>query len=156
MITVNVWLSKRVDSQKNVGHASMDVSGTYISWWPDEAAGLTGQFNPIRNKSYASDIRDEGGQPDARIQLTGLDEAAILQWWSSFGLVRGGELLQGPLPAYSLTQQNCSTVVAKGLKIGGADQYATRYAAFSIVWRPATILEFARSIQQGLTAKAKK
>ena len=61
MITVYVWLPKLINNQKNVGHASMLVNRhTYISWWPDESAGLGRNYNPIRNKSYSSDVEDEG------------------------------------------------------------------------------------------------
>jgi hypothetical protein len=154
MIIVYVWLPKRVGDQKNVGHASMLVSGhTYVSWWPDEAVGLGRDVHPIRNKSFASDVADEGCAPDFRVHLAGLDEQAILTWWSSFGLVCDGALLQGPLQAYNLATQNCSTVVARGLKIGGGDQYASWFASHSIVWRPRTLLEYGQSIQRGLSKR---
>jgi hypothetical protein len=154
MIAVYVWLPKSVGNQKNVGHSSMLVKAqTYVSWWPDEAAGLVGDFHPIRNKSFASDVEDEGAGPDFTVTLNGLDEKAVLDWWGSFGLVRNGELLQGPLPRYNLAQQNCSTVVAVGLKVAGGDSYASWYASHSVIWRPQTVLDYARSIQKGLTSK---
>lgn len=154
MINVFVWLPKRSGGQKNVGHASMTVGGaTYISWWPDEAAGFGRDFHPIRNKSYKSDVRDEGGDPDWTIPLDGLDEQAILEWWASFGLSRGGVELQGPLPPYNLAEQNCSTVVARGLKTGGGDKYASWYSSWSIIWRPQTVLDYAKAIKLGLSVK---
>ena len=152
MITVYVWLPRQVNNEKQVGHASLLVNGhTYISWWPDETAGPVGDYHPIRNKNFASDVRDEGCSPDAAINLHGLDEAAILQWWQSFGLVSGGTALQGPLPPYNLLQKNCSTVVAMALKTGGADRYASWYYSWSAFWRPQTVFDFANSIQQGLS-----
>lgn len=151
MITVYVWLPKRAGGQKNVGHASMLVEGlTYISWWPDEAAGIGRDFHPIRNKNYTSDVRDEGGSPDHSIHLGGLDEQSILNWWAMFGLTRGNTVLQGPLPPYNLLKQNCSTVVATGLKQGGGDKYASWLDSWSVVWRPETVLHYALSIKKGL------
>lgn len=151
MIIVHVWLSKKVGNQKNVGHASLEIPGrAYVSWWPDQAARLRGDFYPIRNKSYFSDVADEGGRPDWNVRLNGLDENKVVDWWSSFGLVRNGELLSGPLARYNLTAQNCSTVVAIALKQSGADKYADWTTSWSVVWRPQTVLDYARSIERGL------
>jgi len=78
-----IWLPRTTNRQKNVGHASMAVGeNTYVSWWPEESAGLGRDFYPIRNKNYASDVGDEGCDPDHAIRLDGLNTAAIL---------RGGE-----------------------------------------------------------------
>jgi hypothetical protein len=152
MINVYVWLPKQIESQKNVGHASILVNGTYISWWPDEAAGLGRDFHPIRNKNFQSDIQDEGCQPDWTITLAGLNETEILNWWQMFGLTLGNTVFEGPLPPYNLATQNCSTVVAMALKKGGGDQYAGWWNSWSVVWRPATVLDYARAIQAGLGA----
>jgi hypothetical protein len=154
MIEVYVWLPARHGSQKNVGHASMLVDGqTYISWWPDESAGFGRDFHPIRNKSYLSDVRDEGGNPHWTVQLSGLNEKAILDWWAGFGLIKGQVELQGPLPPYNLASQNCSTVVADGLKRGGGDNYAGWYNSWSLIWRPQTVLDYSQAIKQGLASK---
>lgn len=155
MVTVYVWLPKQIGNQKNVGHASMLVSGhTYISWWPDQSAGFGQDYHPQRNKSYTSDLRDEACAPDAIINIEGLNEAAILGWWQSFGLVSNGVILEGPLPPYNLTNKNCSTVVATALKIGGGDKFASWFNSWSVIWRPQTVLDFAKSIRNGLMVKA--
>ncbi|MBI4581822.1 MAG: hypothetical protein HY718_19150 [Planctomycetes bacterium] len=52
-----------------------------------------------------------------------------------------------------LISQNCSSVVARGLKIGGGDQYASWYAAHSVIWRPQTVRDYAMSIQSGLASR---
>lgn len=161
MITVYVWLPNW--RKKNYGgHTSMLVSGlTYISWWPADDRKL-GNRSPIRNRKYSGDIVAEGGKPDWSIQLNGLDEQSILDWWEKFGLTKGNtwqgipylgepdELLAGPLPPYNVIEQNCSTVVASGLKQGGGDKYANSYDSWSVIWRPRTVLHFALSIQKGL------
>jgi hypothetical protein len=155
MITVYVWLPKHINSQKNVGHASMMVGGhTYISWWPDETAGLGRNYTPIRNKSFNSDVKDEGCSPDVSINLEGLDESAILQWWQGFGLVSNNVVLQGPMLPYNIAKKNCSTVVATGLKVGGGDKYSKWYNSWSAVWRPQTVLEYASSIKSGMASKS--
>ena len=155
MILVNIWLPEG----QNVGHASMLVQSTYVSWWPDTRVGkknAASALSPIRNKSYASDVADEGKTPTNTVTLNGLDEAKILGWWASFGLVQNGQELSGPLPPYVLLTQNCSTVVARGLMIGGGDTYASWWVSRSVVWRPQTALDYARSIETGLAEKAKK
>ena len=154
MVTVYVWSPRSSNGQKNVGHASALVNPrTYISWWPDEAAGPFRDFYPIRNKTFESDVDDEGHAPDHQVRLQGLDEKSILDWWASFGLVRNGQLLQGPMLPYNLTKQNCSTVVATALKRGGGDRYARWFSSWSIVWRPDTILDYALSIEKGLAKR---
>lgn len=152
MITVYIWDMDLGAKPKCVGHASMLVSGhTYVSWWPDERASL-GNYHPIRNRGYAGDVAGEGRGPEHTVILDGLDEPAILDWWKHFGLVSDGELIQGPLLPYNVLTQNCSTVVARGLKVGGGDKYASWYAATNLVWRPATVLQYALAIRAGLAA----
>jgi len=155
MINVYVWLPKQENSQKYVGHASLLVNGfSYISWWPaEEPSELRKDYSPIRNRNYDGDVQGEGRKPDCNIDLTGLDERSILRWWQSFGLMNGNQELQGPLPPYNILGQNCSTVVAKALKIGGGERYAGWYSSVSIVWRPKTVLDFATSIKRGLARK---
>jgi hypothetical protein len=154
VITVYVWLPNRRGNQKNVGHASMLVGEqTYISWWPDQSAGFGRDFHPIRNKSYRSDVKDEGGTPHWSVQLNGLNEKAILDWWAGFGLIKGQLELPGPLPPYNLASQNCSTVVANGLKKGGGDTFASWFSSWSVIWRPQTVLDYAEAIKRGLVMK---
>ena len=154
MVTTYVWLPKTVGAEKNVGHTSILVGPqTYISWWPAEPARLWQDHHPIRNKDYASDVADEQGRPDFSILLVGLDEERIIEWWSMFGLVRGGTVLEGPMLPYNLLTQNCSTVVARGLKVGGADHYAGWYVSHCLVWRPRTVLDYAMAIQRGLAKR---
>jgi len=154
MITVYVWNSGKTSAGKNVGHASMNVGGhTYVSWWPDEAATFGSDYHPIRNQSYEADVQFEGHPPDASITIDGLDELKILDWWAGFGLTRSGAQLQGPLPPYNITRQNCSTVVANGLKVGGGDDYAGWFSSWNIVWMPGDVQRYAYAIRDGLMAK---
>jgi len=154
VITVYVWKSRKTSSGKNVGHSSMMVSGhTYISWWPEETAGLGRDYHPIRNQTYEKDVEYEACKPDWAIKLQGLNETAILKWWANFGLVKDGTLLDGPLPPYNITRLNCSTVVAIALKVGDGDKHTPWYATWNtwnIVWTPDDVLQYSLSIQNGL------
>ncbi len=155
MVIVNIWLPRHDENTKYMGHASMSVGPTYISWWPEEdRPGLGIDYHPIRNRDYQGDIEGEGGsEPDHRVFLEGLNENAILDWWRGFGLTDGKVVLQGPLPPYHLTKQDCSTVVATGLKKGGGDRFASWYSSWSAVWRPQTVLDYAVNIRAGLMRK---
>lgn len=154
MVTVYIWNSRKTSNGKNVGHSSMRVGGhTYVSWWPDETATLGSDYHPRRNQTYEADKDFEGGVHDTSIDLDGLDESKILDWWANFGLVRGGVELQGPLPPYNITRQNCSTIVANGLKVGGGDEYAGWLSSWNIVWTPGDVQRYAYAIRDGLTAK---
>jgi hypothetical protein len=178
VITVYIWNFRG----KSVawGHASMQVSQTYISWWPqgegrvykypsahasngDLVRGTLGNIyaaSPFRDRQFEADCLAEGRfvkrvLPDHRIYLQGLDENAILDWWQSFGLTRNGVLYAGPLPAWHTTQMNCSTVVARGLEIGGGDKYASWWQSWNVVWKPNDVLRYALSIEEGLARAAK-
>lgn len=161
MITVYVWSFR--GKNEAWGHASLLVGHTYISWWPQQPGQVPSKIHaniyashPFRNRTYASDVSAEGQSPDNTVQLDGLNESAITDWWQSFGLVRDGIELQGPLPAWQTLNQNCSNVVAMALQIGGGDRYASWSKSWNIVWTPADVLEYARSIQRGILSEQAK
>jgi hypothetical protein len=64
---------------------------------------------------------------------------------SGFGFVTKGELLAGPLSPWKTFTQNCSTVVAKALTIGGGDNLAGAFSNWSDVWRPHTVKSYCGS-----------
>lgn len=144
MIKVFVWSMRRLGKQVNVGHASMLVQGTYISWWPEGEDIF--RTSPIRGRTFEADVRAEGMRPDHTVMLTCLDEEVILDWWSGLGLTRDGASLQGPLQPYELLGRNCSTVVATGLRVGGGDRFATWWNRWNIVWTPSDVLRYASDI----------
>lgn len=152
MVTVFVWDMDVMNIK--VGHASMQVDtdhgSTYISWWPGSFP--IRDVSPIRNRNHEADKSGEAAKgeysknPDHTILIHNLDEKAILEWWSSFGLVFNGVELQGPLQAYNILAQNCSTVVATGLKIGAGDRLKEAGVSESVIWRPQSVLDFAIKI----------
>jgi len=157
MVTVYIWTFRGKDVAW--GHASLLVNGTYMSWWPEGngriASKIHGQVysvSPIRNRTLDDDVYDEGQDPDHTIVIHGLDERKIKDWWQSFGLTREGVLYEGPLLPWSTLKQNCSTVVARALSIGGGDQYASWLKSWNVVWTPSDVLRYATSIKNGLAS----
>lgn len=155
MISVYIWNFR---CKKDAwGHASMLVGRTYISWWPEKPGQVPSKIvrniyasGPFRNRSFDEDCRDEGQKPDHKINLHGLDESAIKDWWQFFGLTRDGVLYQGPLQAWETLNMNCSTVVAHGLTIGGGRTYSGLLKSWNVVWTPRDVLRYARAIEVGL------
>jgi len=109
-VTVYVWKLRK----DNPGHVSMQVDGTYMSYWPSDAAGKKdvkiGQTHEAAfPKSYQSDRRLERKECDARITLQGLATQQMLEAWSQFR--------QNP-QRYNMIEHNCSTVIAALLELG--------------------------------------
>jgi len=103
MIKVFIWDYKNLDM---VGHASLEVKGHYISWWPNTETGvpdktinhlpigLRNKFNldesifsamPIFKRTFNDDKKSEKRGPDRVIIIKGLDEKSIILWWKTFG-----------------------------------------------------------------------
>ena len=168
MVVVHVWEYR--GKHEAWGHASMTLPRDYISWWPQHpghvpaalprtvsklglSPGLLANLytsHPIRERTFRQDSDAEGGSPDHNVTLAGLNEEAITQWWSSFGLSLHGKQLQGPMLPWSTLSQNCSSVVAKALQVAGGDTYASWTKAWNVVWTPKDVLGYARSIEGGL------
>ena len=154
-VTVYIWLP----NLPNVGHSSMLVEGggaqtpLYISWWPEgehNALGLA-LCTPYTNMSSYSDDRTnegDGNTPkdaDYIMQFpSGLDEGAIRNWWA--------QTISDSQAQYCLLSSNCSAVVHQALQAGGADNYASGFATWNIVWSPNGILDYTQAVQQGMTS----
>ena len=87
-VTVLVWNmgSRGPDGSRGVGHAAMHVSGRYgsiyVSFWPEEHSLKAGWSSPGKVHFVNAD-RLADGQPNfASKPLDGLDELAIIRWWS--------------------------------------------------------------------------
>lgn len=160
MVTVYIWSFR--GKREAWGHASMQVDRTYISWWPEKPGQVPSGIHeniyashPFRNRSFEADSLAEGQPPDTVVELNGLDENAIKNWWQSFGLARDGVQYQGPLQSWDTLKRNCSTVVANGLHMGGGDKHAEWHKTWNLVWTPSDVKQYALSIQRGLKAKPK-
>ncbi|WNZ58474.1 hypothetical protein ACJJIQ_07295 [Microbulbifer sp. ANSA003] len=109
-ITVHVWKQKT----GNVGHASITIDNTYISYWPSSAAGkkdfkIGRSHSPSFPSGYRVDRRLEGGDADQNILIDGLNETKMIEAWENF---------KGEQKHYNMKDQNCSTVVAWLLETG--------------------------------------
>jgi hypothetical protein len=155
MVTVFIWDFRGSDVAW--GHASLLVDQTYMSWWPEgqnrERSKISDQIysvHPIRDRRFSDDTAAEGGPPKHRVEIRGLNEARMKDWWQSFGLMRDGVLYQGPMLPWETLAQNCSTVAARGLSVGGGDRYARWIKSWQVVWTPNDVLNYALSIRTGL------
>jgi hypothetical protein len=156
MVTVYVWPPKG----DNVGHAAVKIEQTYISWWPEggiviDPKGKEIQLTaaPVRGRTYIADVKGEGGPPEHKIHISGLNESAMVQWWAGFGLQSGRTKLAGPLPKYHLLKQSCSTVAARALQAGGGNNYSGWWNANKLVWTPMDVYRYANEIARNRAAK---
>ena len=157
MLTVFIWQFR--GKAVAWGHASLLVDRTYMSWWPEGRGRIHSKISsqiytahPFRDRTFEQDVAAEGQRPDHEVQINGLDESAIKDWWQGFGLTRDGVFYQGPLQPWETLAQNCSTVAARGLSAGGGDKFAPRRKSWNIVWIPSDVLQYAQAIQRGIKA----
>jgi hypothetical protein len=157
MIRVHVWPP---DATSKMGHASMHVGRTYISWWPqgrDRKYYLPTDSVPlysvshIDQRSYADDVEAEEKEPAHTIHLQGLDEARVLDWWEEYNDLKA---------EWTTLGKNCSTTVGRGLMSGGGDDYALGlkgwFYSWNMVWTPDNVLKYATAIHRGLKKKGDK
>src|SRR5262249_16235347 len=117
----------------NIGHASIEIQGTYMSWWPDGSAGsskakmLKTIFagGPGMAPTYANDKQMEVGDPDWTADYFGWDRAhEASEFWKLIDLTdvekgsSGGRA--GNQGTYSFVSNNCCDVVDKLLDKAGA------------------------------------
>jgi RHS repeat-associated protein len=107
------------DKDSRKGHVALLLDdGTYISYWPScPFGGVDKQplkHCPSRDSDYEKDRADEGRDP-LLIQIDGLNEGAIKDWWNK-GKGHGD---------FSLWN-NCSDTVGTALKVGGMPYRAQR------------------------------
>jgi hypothetical protein len=110
IVTVNVWKLRR----DNPGHVSLQIGSVYMSYWPSDAAGKKdvklGQTHDVSfPRSYATDARIEGQQPDEKRNLSGLASDHMIEAWEQF---------KRDPRRYNMVEHNCSTVIAGLLEIG--------------------------------------
>ena len=161
MATLYVWKAHGGD----VGHVSLEVGDTYISYWPNEAAGkndvkLGASHEAMFPRGYAFDRRLERRSSDEQVQMTKLDADRVQKAWVAF---------RNNPRRYNMVEHNCSTVVASLLKIGSGkepsfvpgvliDDYARDWAQrmflrvrfFSkriTMWTPDDVLRYALEIE---------
>ncbi len=156
MIVVYRWDMRPPKSSTGfrVGHVAIDVSGTYMSWFPTQHGSVS---SPARvGESLDDDIEQEHGPPHQimRVGTNGktLDEDAMRSWWWRF--------IASP-PPWAIGSTNCAQIVIDALRAGGSDQYVgandpklvAMYRRKSIVWRPWQLPDYIKQINNGMLAK---
>jgi hypothetical protein len=109
---VRVWSMTQENGY--IGHVSLDVGGTYMSFWPSDAGGkkdvkVNVTHAPRHPSSVRVDERLEGGRCDKEIYLDGLNEQAMRDAWEAFVTSQAG---------YNIVRNNCSTAAAAILEVG--------------------------------------
>jgi hypothetical protein len=110
-VTVYVW---RMSTSDPIGHSSIKVANTYMSYWPNDPAGkkdfkIGSTHDSAFAERYETDRRLEKRQADQSVDLRGLDESRMLEAWR--------QIVQNKV-AYNMVRHNCSTVVASLLEVG--------------------------------------
>ena len=129
MANVIVWYPDM--SELNVGHASLLLDRlarpVYISYWPESSVGIKeSSSKTFITPTYAEDVRAENANPTYIISINCLDEDAISHWWNKLdkrqSLIPYSPNLIPNSENYDLYRNNCSTIVALAMKVGGADR----------------------------------
>lgn len=154
MAKVLVWLPSRSSQGGiNVGHTALWADRAdqpaYVSWWPDggvnkSAPGTMGHTN----NNFESDVAGEEGNLPISVDLTCLNDNLISQWWrlvkyTGFSVPYSLEVLPESND-YELFSNNCSTVVFRGMIIGGGTSIVP-FPKFDTV-TPPHILLWAKAI----------
>jgi hypothetical protein len=144
MVEVYVWPPDFKTG--NVGHCSMMVFADdeqrkfYISWWPGVGYSaqdfLADKCTKATVQARGEDEAAEGKPPLPAIRIESLDENAIAAFWQKF--------LSDARNRYCGKGVNCSTVVYRALRAGGAtgnDQVT--------VWSPLLVRSYALGLSVG-------
>lgn len=148
------------------GHASLETSNAYISYWPSTPANKKdfkiGQTHEAAfPSSYRTDWRLEGKECDHKVYLSGLNEVELEKQWQKF---------KNDAPKYNMVKHNCSTVIATMLEIGSNIPppstptlnieenhfpfkflFKLRYLGNYIdMWTPNTVWQYALHIEQNM------
>jgi hypothetical protein len=139
-LTVHIWNYR--GKNEAWGHASITLdNGTHISWWPGSNRNYSiipnvYSADPVSNQTYEQDVKWEEQKPDINIDITGLDEQAIEDWWGNYKDSHKWKTLSN----------NCSTVASEALKQGGAK--TGFFNSNKIIWTPNDVKNFAEEINR--------
>jgi hypothetical protein len=85
MATIHIWDRS---TRSAAGHASMQCGSLYLTWWPTvslvspaELPDRDRSFQSIPFRKFEDDQREEGRSPDVSVEVRGLDESRIANWW---------------------------------------------------------------------------
>jgi RHS repeat-associated protein len=120
LVTILIWYP----TEDGWGHTALQCGSVYITLWPKkgtETHWIPGtklySADAVVPKNFDDEEKNwEGRPPDRKIQISGLNEAAIRTWWLKF---KTGHTVPGGQSWNSATQ-NCATTVLQALQAGGA------------------------------------
>lgn len=150
--TVYIWYPNFDDG--HIGHASMHIgphddahsTTNYVSWWPLRGAGLTHPTAMKTLGTLAGDCDSEGSlphakytfKPSAKLQVNEMKWAWEMTW-------------RKPGAHYKLWQKNCSTIVARILRAGGADALLNPLEqasyAHNLFWTPKDLAQWCNKLR---------
>ncbi len=130
--------SLRIGDPADLHYDGLDSTESYVSWWPAEGQqhGLRLLRADSQQKTYFDDQDEEGGLYHVKYDLYGLDVYAMQEMWEA---IRDKEESH-----YKFIDKNCSTIVSRILKTGGAHRFIPFELRFmlvklNVVWKPKDI-----------------
>lgn len=161
-LTVVIYWNPRhgPDALQN-GHAALIInseqfsavtSDWYVSWQGQGGANLLKQHGG--QASFSADMQTWGGAhaghgnylPSRWVAVSNLRMDLMKQEWDNIRNKQNAH--------WKLLDKNCATTVARVLKAGGADQFATA-AKSQIIWWPTDLITYARSMQGCIVADSR-
>lgn len=106
------WAPKKIE--KRFGIERIHFNDNYVSWWPDDdGANVIQPQGPSQPKlGLYEDIEEEESEPHVVYDVYGLDISAMRKCWREARDKRGSH--------YQLYRKNCSDLVMRVLRAGGA------------------------------------
>lgn len=152
---VYVWYP----DDENIGHASMHIGDHqeaddrewYVSWWPQGSAGPTDTMLSAPN-DFNADVASEGAQPHVVYEIRTLNIQTMKVSWDA--------IRNKPQAHYRLLPKNCSTIVARVLRAGGAGMHLSKVKELSYAhnayWTPKNVAQFCNQLRDaGQATKVK-
>ena len=115
--TFYVWYPRIIQDglAGNIGHASIKVESTYMSWWPAEVS-LKASFGSgvaFATPTYESDVHSERKEPDYVGDHFGWDDIKAIQYWNT-------QCVPSYAHRYNFVTCNCASMVVNILRASGA------------------------------------
>ena len=155
-LTIVVYWKQRtgIDSLQN-GHAALIIDSTQINMrttdyyvsWMGTGAGMKSRADA---STFEEDAQNWGGSPVGNlgyqvpnrwVALKGLNIADMKTAWDAMRTKQAAH--------WKLFDKNCATAVARILKAGGGDNFATS-SQKQLVWWPTDLIKYARSMGQNV------
>jgi hypothetical protein len=141
MAKVFVWSASSIFS---FGHAALlinDKKGNYVSWWAVTGTNprvIWGDQPGYGSGHLKEDVEDEKRPAETTVTISFLDENRMSDEWT--GLKKGG--------TWNFFTTNCSTMVAKLLRTGGAilSPRCDEFFNDNLIWSPLNVREYVSRI----------